>query len=112
LLLYLRVRRKGTVFFRSYFFVITFIAKSNQTWYSTQKTEEDEAMQLTLWVIEVSNATMGELLPVYATSEEEAWKKAHPWLAEHPQYPHRTIRAFPEGFLAGQRTWLPGVIDD
>jgi hypothetical protein len=67
-----------------------------------------EAKRLTLWVLDCGH----ELVPLYATDEQDGWEKAAEWaIRKNVQLPKQaTLIQFPAGFRIYRRE-LPGELE-
>ncbi len=71
---------------------------------------EETAPQRTLWMLECSNGSYHELIPIYAISEEDANERAEKHIRESEKSLIRTgLQAFPDGFVI-HRSRLPGKV--
>ena len=64
----------------------------------------------TLWLLDVRSGTWGQLIPIYAVDEDEAWVEAHLWASKNEtSLPESAILThFPNGFMTYRKT-LPGT---
>ena len=65
----------------------------------------------TLWMLDIDRGSWGQLVPIYAEDENEAWAQAQRWSIrnEIPQPENATLVHFPNGFTI-HRSTLPGTL--
>ena len=65
----------------------------------------------TLWMLDIVRGKWGELIPIYAVDQTEAWIEAQRWAIrnEMPLPDTATLIHFPNGFTIFRRT-IPGTL--
>ena len=60
----------------------------------------------TLWLLDIQRGAWGQLIPLYAADEEEAWVEAHRWAVrnETPLPSDAALVHFPVGFTVHHQT--------
>jgi len=80
---------------------------------SIGKRGEDMQSAKTLWMLDYRQGGWGQLVPLYAEDEHEAWIEAYSWATQHeialPQ--DAILTHFPNGFTVYRRV-LPGQVEE